>query len=590
MNITINRQRYLLSFLLLLIGSVLTMQAATSYTTSSVTLGGQPFKAIKVEKKESLYALSRSLNINYDLLSQWNQGIDGEVPKGYTLYVPDGIPADQKPALLPESTITYNVKYGDTLFAISNRYHTTVEDIISLNPQLRSSILAAGTTIKIPCNSAQQQMKQTTEMRRGIISFRMYQVKKDESWEGIASQLGSEVSLLREANPGVDFKRRAMLSVPVMGNVEFTTYEVVKDRRENTPEGTQAIFDSIKVNTPDSKLNVAVLLANPTSNKDINFSRGFLTAVKEFGEVSRKINIAFVNGSKSENDLLLDSAIHDAEIIFTTYDGFVPSYLADYVLRNNKMIINPFTVRDTLYRNNPSVINLLSSPQEFNAQASKYILDQYGDRYFVFVGDPLKANDQIANKIMNSLSTEDFDVVENLDAVEPHPAKSMVIYSFANAKNDIKDELTKAAAWIEKYPGVEAINMGRPSWIVYADAFATDMQRTHTMFPSRFYFADRDHEQQQFLKKYKEFFHADPVRSYPAYSVMGYDAAWYFLQPAADHKYLQMPFRLIRISGGGEYNSAAMMLRFQPGMPIEVLDIMPYQETSTVETENTTAE
>lgn len=570
-----------LTILFLLTGTALSMNAEGFYTTSTVNLRGQRFTAYKIEKKETLYALSREMGVNYDTLVLWNQGISGDVPKGYILYMPDGTP-EIVPVVKKEETITYKVKYGDTLFSLARKFNTTVQDIISVNPQLRSSVLTAGSDIKICSQSAQKTLKATKEMRPGIVSFRYYQVKKDESPEGVAAQNGIEVALLRDANPGITFKNRAKLAIPVMGNVEFITYVQNTDSRENSAEGQQAIFDSIAETNARPVVNVAILLANPQANKDIDFSRGFLTAVKEFGEVSRDIDVKFVNGSIEAPDLILNPVLHNADIIFTTYDGFIPTVLTDYAANNNKTLINAFTVRDTLYRQNPVLINLLSSPEEFNSQSAAYLLENYGDRYFIFLGDPLKANDQIATKIMNVLDTDNFEVVEKLENVVPHPSKSMIIYSFANNKNDIKTHLEAVSAWIESNPGVDVFTLGRPSWIVSADGYAESMKKAHTMFPSRFHFAERDPESQQFLKKYHDFFKADPVRSYPAYSVMGYDAAWNFLQPGEPHSNLQMPFRLMRYPGGGEYNCAAMLLQFMPGVPVRKFDIVPLQQPADV--------
>lgn len=565
-----------MTLLLLAICCSSALRAVTS-VTGSVELMGSKFKTYKVTKKESLYALSRNLGVNYDSLLQWNQGFNAEVPKGYTLYLPQ-LTNNSKPEALPERVLTYKVKYGDTLFGIAKRYNTTVSDIIAVNPKLRSSILAADSEIKVPENTAQRNLVPVLETRRGIVTFRYYEVKRDESAEGIASNHGIDVSLLKAANPGVEIKKNAKLAIPVLGDVHYTVYKAATDPRENTKEGQQAIFDSLANKRVDNHLNVAVVLSSPASNKDIDFARGFLTAVKEFGEVNRHLNISFINGSHESSMLTSDPGLTKASLIFTTYDNKVPESLANYAEKEGKTLINAFAVRDSLFRRNASMINLMSSPNDFNAQVAQYIVENYGDSYFVFLGDPLQAQDQIAFQVMNRLDGENFDAAENLDDVLPHPSRPMVFYSLANNKKSMVDNLEAIKAWMAKNPAVDVRTIGRPSWIVHVSGHKELMKETNTDFPTRFYFADREPAEQQFIKRYEEFFHANPVRSYPTYSVMGYDAAWYFLQPGSEHKDLQMPFRLMRVAGGGEYNSAAYMLRFQPGMPITKLDIIPYSE------------
>jgi hypothetical protein len=48
----------------------------------------------------------------------------------------------------------YKVKSGDTLSAIADKYGTTVDEILALNPNMSSSTLVVGTTIKVPKPSA----------------------------------------------------------------------------------------------------------------------------------------------------------------------------------------------------------------------------------------------------------------------------------------------------------------------------------------------------------------------------------------------------------------------------------------------------
>lgn len=568
-----------LSTILLLALCCADVASAATPATSTVELMGGKFSVYKAPKKESLYAISRRLGVGYDLLAQWNQGIQGEVPKGYPLYLPIS-EEPEMPVRLPERVITYRVKYGDTLYRIAQRHNTTVADIIAQNPKLRSSVLTADTDIKVPENSAQKRLVRVTESRQGIVAFRYREVRRDESAEGIARSAGISAQLLAQANPGVQVKRGARMAVPVVGDVHYTVYRPVKDTRESTAQGQQAIFDSIAAGRKADVLRVAVVLSSPSSNKDIDFSRGFLTAVKEFGQVRRHTDIRFVNGASEGSDVILDPAVRSADLIFTTYDNKVPAYLATYAESSGKTLINAFAVRDSLFRTNPAIINLMSSPADFNAQVSECIRENFGGSFIVFVGDPLQAQDQIAFQVMNGLDSENFDVVESVADVTPHPARPMVFYSLANNKKGMVADLEAIRAWMEANPAVDVNVIGRPSWIVNADANVSLLRATHVNLPTRFHFADREPEPQRFIKRYKDFFGAEPVRSYPAYSVMGYDAAWNFLQPGAEHQFLQMPFRLTRVPGGGEYNSSAFMLRYHPDMPVERFDIIPYQNVN----------
>lgn len=557
--------------------------SATVKNSSTVELMGRKFSLYKVDKKESLYAVSRRYGLEYDQLSHWNQGIEGDVPKGYLLYMPEGEPCDSMPATKTITLVKYKVKPGDTLYSLAKKYNSTVKDIISCsNNELRSSVLSADAHIVIPQNSAFKSFNAVQEERTGIVGFLYYKVKKDESAEGIASSHGISRQLLAEANPGTVIKNNSVLSIPILGKVSYTTYKPSEDKREYTSSGQQEIFDSLSNIFKENKaINVVVLLNNPSSNKDVDFSRGILTAARDFGKGHRKTNIEFVNGANASQQILEQPALISADIIFTTYDAEVPEFLASFADNTGKTLVNAFSVKDSLYLTHPSVINLLSSPSSFNAQTAQYIIENFKDSYIVFIGDPFKVDDKIATMVMNGLDPESFDVVKELTDVVPHPSRGMTFYSMANGKQDIKKSIEEISKWIAAHPGVEVNSIGRPSWIVYVDNYAEELKNIHANVPTRFHFQEKAPEAQQFLKKYYDFFKANPVRSYPAYSVMGYDAAWFFLRPGSEHTNLQMPFRLTRVSGGGEYNSSAIMLRYLPDMPVNEFDIVPYLYSST---------
>src|SRR5699024_5506581 len=82
------------------------------------------------------------------------------------------------------STDTYTVKSGDTLYAIANKYNTTVDALKSLN-NLTSNTLSIGQTLKIPSSSSDNVV---------------YTVKSGDTLYGIAEEFGTTVAELTKLN------------------------------------------------------------------------------------------------------------------------------------------------------------------------------------------------------------------------------------------------------------------------------------------------------------------------------------------------------------------------------------------------------
>lgn len=63
-----------------------------------------------------------------------------------------GAASAASPADSPQYLCTYRVQYGDTLYSIATRYHTSVWNIMAING-LYSIWIYAGSTLRVPCDS-----------------------------------------------------------------------------------------------------------------------------------------------------------------------------------------------------------------------------------------------------------------------------------------------------------------------------------------------------------------------------------------------------------------------------------------------------
>lgn len=94
--------------------------------------------------------------------------------------------ADYKgyPYVLPEQTLTYTVKKGDTLYGIAKQYDTSVDEIKKLN-NLTSNTLSIGESLLIPT------MNVVTDT---------YVVKRGDTLYGIAKQYNTTIDELKKLN------------------------------------------------------------------------------------------------------------------------------------------------------------------------------------------------------------------------------------------------------------------------------------------------------------------------------------------------------------------------------------------------------
>ena len=144
-----------------------------------------------VKKGDSLYSIARAYNTTVDTIIQDNGLSSNNLSIGQNLkirttseIIEECIGPDYSIPTKQESTITYTVKKGDSLYSIAKKYNTSVSDITRLNNLINNN-LSIGQVLKIPTSSTSQ----TT-----------YIVKKGDSLYSIARTYGTTVDSIKKKN------------------------------------------------------------------------------------------------------------------------------------------------------------------------------------------------------------------------------------------------------------------------------------------------------------------------------------------------------------------------------------------------------
>ena len=149
----------------LAIGQILKIPSNTTTETNTYT----------VKSGDTLYAIANKYNTTVDAIKALNNLSSNTLSIGQALKIPSSTTSN---------ATTYTVKSGDTLYAIANKYNTTVDAIKNLN-NLTSNTLSIGQTLKIPNNTSNNIT---------------YTVKKGDSLYSIAQEFGTTVSAITDLN------------------------------------------------------------------------------------------------------------------------------------------------------------------------------------------------------------------------------------------------------------------------------------------------------------------------------------------------------------------------------------------------------
>ena len=131
----------------------------------------------KVMKGDTLYGIASKLDTSVDELKKLNGLTSNVISIGQLLKVPTKV-------VDLGDTELYQVKSGDTLYGIANKYGITVKELKALN-NLTSDKLAIGQLLNVPS---------------GLSNVNTYVVSKGDTLYSIAKKFGTSIDKIKDAN------------------------------------------------------------------------------------------------------------------------------------------------------------------------------------------------------------------------------------------------------------------------------------------------------------------------------------------------------------------------------------------------------
>lgn len=534
----------------------------------------------KVKSGETVYSISRTYGVPVETIYKLNENSRKGIKAGEKLVL-------RKSELKQNSTTSgyYTIKKGDTLYKVAKDNGVTVAAILKENPGVSDKNFKAGSIIKLPPAGSGITMTVDTVQQSTLTGFSSYKVAKDETWAGIAKKNNVDVAQLKNANPGVSkLKANQVISIPNIETTEVEREVVAEDPRELSNDGVQDIYEDVHriADNVTSSVKLVALLADPTSKKDLEFTRGILTALENLKNSGIKVDFKVMDGTKSSSDILTELSDFKPTIILYTADNGVPSYLTEYSTIACVPFVNSFDIKSEAYTDNPYLIQLLTPSSYFNGQIAQYIVAKYNGYKLLFVGEG-DDTDQIASSLRSLWKSSDIKTVADTDLTKFTfgEGNNYLIYGNPVKKADVSQLLTSTASAMIANPMVDIKVIGRPNWIVFDDQLSEQLHQVDALIPSRFYFDKDSREGKRFIADFKELFERTPIKSFPVYAAMGYDAAEFFINGLAksngdinglrySDSTLQIPFRLRRPSNWtGFVNPAVYIVRFTPFDTIE---------------------
>lgn len=325
----------------------------------------------------------------------------------------------------------------------------------------------------------------------------------------------------------------------------------------------------------DTIMRLAVVLSDIYSKKDMEFTRGLLMGIKNNSLPESSISLKLINGEIPGDSLSFELESFAPHVIIDTFEKDSPVQLLAYTQQNGNKLIKVFDAKGDEYLYTPGLFQLLVPSATFNGNLTNYFLERYSGDTLLIIGDPDPSDPMIRDLIVAwPIENLQLAMREDLENLSFNPQTNYLILPVYNGNREVKEVLSEVIRMMAEAPEAGVRLIGRPNWVTFND-LSSMIANLEVFIPAKCYFEPSSDMGKRFITDYNNLYGHTPIRSYPVYAVMGYDAATYFLPPLLEELKGVKPdweprtlnqsyFNLKKSDWAGFYNRGGYMLHYEP--------------------------
>ena len=408
-------------------------EAPTSNTSEDAPVS---FTSHKVEKKETLYSLSKMYNVEIEDIKKYNKQLySKELQKGETIQIPvygqkspsaivkKEVPSKPRaetakpytPAVQITKTREHIILPKETKYGIARKYGMTVAELEALNPTV--DVLHPGIMLKVGTNVLDEPVIITDN------AFEFYEVQPQETLYSLTKRFQIEQDSLIALNPALkdglkygmvlkvptrDASGRELKDIPAekvempTGNAEIANLQgSIKDySTKNIVLMLPYNLSKIKI---DSTSNASSVLENDRVMRiSLDFYSGALMAINKAKQLGISTNVKVFDTQQQESkviSIINSNNFNDVDAVIGPLLQKTSEETAERLSGKNIPVISPMTNRDL--RSLPNLYQTMPSDDMLREAMISYIQRNAQGRNIIIVADA--ANASIKSKLMSAL-------------------------------------------------------------------------------------------------------------------------------------------------------------------------------------------
>ena len=380
----------------------------------------------------------------------------------------------------------HKVERKETIFSICQEYNISQEDLLELNPELKTGKLKKGMYLFIPYPKNTQASKQQ----------------------------------------------------PVAPSTSPSNEELFNQTRL-APKSFHTIQAAVML--PFTSVNNA---KSDEQTRMVEYYEGFLMAMDSLKRQGVSINLYTYDTKESSSvisGILNQPEMKNMDIIFGPVHTAQIGQLSDFAKRNKIRLVIPFAPKVDQVFNNPMIYQINTPQSYFYSEVYEHFLRKFSRTNIVFIdvanGD--KEKTEFINGMKNELKDNRIGFKQIQLGTNLAPEKIIaamdtlrenIFIPTSGRSSALTRILPQLSNVLRSHPNFNMHLFGYPEWQTYTQEHLASFYELDTYFYSSFYTNNLFPEAVRFAQNYRRWYSKDMANTFPKYGMLGFDTGYFFLK------------------------------------------------------------
>lgn len=520
----------------------------------------QPGFFHEVQPKETWYGIARNYKIPVKQLINANPEID-TLKIGMKVRIPE---VSENVQVITGNYAEHTVKPQETLYSLSKKYNTSIDELQRLNPFL-SDGLKVGQILMVPVANVGGDPELKIQIAE--TSFIEHKVEKKETLYSISKLYGVDQNSIIKANPNFNgsLKKGDVIRVPkVFKEIKpYTRPDTVIAGRALDQEAKESVVKSpcSELRSNHNQYNIALLIplqletvdsiktSDPSGLKGANeypafdFIQFYEGAVMAADSMARRgmdvrlhvFDADYGSDTHKTQKILVKPELAGMDLIIGPFFAESFTLVSDFAKRHQIPVINPLSRRAEITKGNEFIVKMQPSGWAQYNIFGKYLATAHKTDNIILVRRNQDENSGMAKTIKSALVADSLHPVKFREVIYSNSGWNGISKNLADNQANIVVMMTSDKAVLpallrdlsEKAESHRISVVGLPEWEeMELDYNYLIKLNAHFFKP---WFVDYESAaSKNFIRNYRERFAGEP--EVDKYAYLGYDATLYFLQ------------------------------------------------------------